>query len=48
MEAAVAPLAGILQLNTGLLLNCLANVADDGQLAFLRRQLGKPAMAYSR
>jgi uncharacterized damage-inducible protein DinB len=29
MEAAVAPLAGILQLNTGLLRNCLANVSDD-------------------
>jgi Protein of unknown function (DUF664) len=75
MQPPVAPLAAILDLNTSLLLTCLAGLSDReaqqrleaggnsitflashladsrhflAQVAFLRRQLGKPPMSYAR
>ena len=46
MEPQVAPLHAILELNTDLLVQ--HDSYHIGQLGFLRRQLGKPAMAYTR
>ena len=45
MEAALAPLAGVLELNTDLLLNCLNGVSDE-EARRLNRPLDNPLTAY--
>jgi hypothetical protein len=47
VDPRVAPFARLYELNTSLLLNCVDHY-HIGQLAFLRRQFGHPAMSYPR